>query len=176
MNRRAWLGQGAAACVAVGAAAALAGCGFRLRQAGDFAFASIYLDATEHTALTQELRRQLQAMPALTVFTRVQTMPQAQVLLDVLGHQRERVVVGTNASGQVRELQLRMGVRFRLRGQDGAEWIEPVELFGQRNLNFSEAAALSKEIEEAALYREMQGDIVAQMLRRISHAKPPVGR
>jgi LPS-assembly lipoprotein len=30
------------------------------------------------------------------------------VILDVLGDQREKVVVGLNASGQVREFQLRL--------------------------------------------------------------------
>jgi LPS-assembly lipoprotein len=34
-------------------------------------------------------------------------------------------------------------------------------------LSFTETAALSKEIEEASLYREMQTDIVQQIMRRL---------
>ena len=40
---------------------------------------------------------------------------QNQVVLDILSENREKVVVGLNASGQVREFQLRSKVSFRLR-------------------------------------------------------------
>jgi len=98
------------------------------------------------------------------------------VILDILQELRQRVVMGTNASGQVRELQLRMTVKFRLRNPEGVEWIEPVELYLDRDLSFSETAALSKEVEEAMLYRDMQNDIVQQIVRRLARVKPPVIR
>ncbi len=86
------------------------------------------------------------------------------------------MVVGTNASGQVRELQLRLTVTFRLRTPEGIEWVEPTEIYQQRDLSFNETAALSKEIEEAMLYRDMVGDVVQQIVRRLSRLKPPVVR
>ena len=45
--------------------------------------------------------------------------------------------------------------------------IADVELFQQRDLSFTETAALSKEIEEATMYRDMQTDIVQQIMRRL---------
>ena len=99
-------------------------------------------------------------------------MPQADAILDILSEERQRVVVGVNASGQVRELQLRLKVKFRLRTPQGVEWIEPVELSQQRDLSFTETAALSKEIEEGMMYRDMQTDIVQQIMRRLSAVKP----
>jgi LPS-assembly lipoprotein len=82
--------------------------------------------------------------------------------------------VGINALGQVRELQLRLRVRFRLRTPEGVTWIDSVELAQQRDLSFTETAALSKEIEQGMLYRDMQTDIVQQIMRRLAMVKPPL--
>lgn len=157
-------------------AAALAGCGFQLRQTGDYPFKTLFAGFSVTSPLGAELSRQLLGTGRIELLTDARQIQQAQVMLDILHEQRQRVVVGTNASGQVRELQLRMTVKFRLRTPEGVEWIEPVELFQQRDLSFSETAALSKEIEEAMLYRDMQHDIVQQIVRRLARVKPPVVR
>ncbi len=157
-------------------AVALAGCGFQLRQTGDYPFKTLVAGFPTTTPLGAELSRQLRGTGRIELLTEAKQAQQADVILDILQEQRQRVVVGTNASGQVRELQLRMTVKFRLRTPDGVEWIEPVELYQQRDLSFNETAALSKEIEEAMLYRDMTGDIVQQIVRRLSRLKPPVVR
>jgi LPS-assembly lipoprotein len=99
-------------------------------------------------------------------------MPDVDAILDILSETRQQVVVGMNSSGQVREMQLRLRIRFGLRTPQGEEWIEPVELYQQRDLSFTETAALSKEIEMNMMYRDMQTDIVQQIMRRISIVKP----
>ena len=157
-------------------AATLAGCGFQLRQTGDYPFKTLFAGFSTSTSLGAELSRQLRGTGRIELLTEAKQAQQADVILDILQEQRQRVVVGLNASGQVRELQLRMTVKFRLRNPDGVEWIEPAELYQQRDLSFSETAALSKEIEEAMLYRDMQNDIVQQIVRRLSRVKPPVIR
>jgi LPS-assembly lipoprotein len=78
------------------------------------------------------------------------------------------VVVGVNASGQVRELQLRMRLRLNLRTAKGKEIIEGDDIVQQRDISYNETAALAKEAEEALLYRDMQTDIVQQILRRLA--------
>jgi LPS-assembly lipoprotein len=98
-------------------------------------------------------------------------------VLDVLTEQREKVVVGVNASGQVREFQLRMRFRFRCARPEGKELIE-TELLQQRDISFNESAVLAKEAEEGLLYRDMQTDIVQQLMRRLAAvrslpAEPP---
>ena len=95
----------------------------------------------------------------------------AQVVLDLLDERREKVVVGLNASGQVREFQLRERIRFRLRTPQGKELVEPTELLQQRDISFNESAVLSKEAEENLLYREMQTDLVQQLMRRLAAIK-----
>jgi len=151
----------------------LAGCGFALRQSADYPFKSLFPSFSATTPLGAELMRQLGSTGRIALMTEPRQAQQAEVILDILQEQRQRVVVGLNASGQVRELQLRMTVKFRLRNPEGLEWIEPVELYQQRDLSFSETAALSKEVEEAMLYRDMQNDIVQQIVRRLARVKPP---
>ncbi|MNV80072.1 LPS-assembly lipoprotein RlpB [compost metagenome] len=98
-------------------------------------------------------------------------MTTAQTIMDLIQEQQERVVVGLNASGQVRELQLRLRVKFRLRTPTGVELIPETEILQERDISYNETIALAKEAEEALLYRTMRTDIVQQLLRRLAVAK-----
>ena len=102
------------------AATGLTACGFKLRQAPDFAFSTLYLNATESSPLANELRRNIESTGKVKVLRDAKDMNNAEVILDLQQELRERVVVGLNSSGQVRELQLRLRVRFRLRTPAGA--------------------------------------------------------
>ena len=150
----------------------LTGCGFQLRQTQDFPFKTLYGNFSTTSPLGVELRRNLLGTGRVELLTDVKKMPDADAILDILSEARQQVVVGMNASGQVREMQLRLRVSFRLRTPQGEDWIEPVELYQQRDLSFTETAALSKEIEMGMMYRDMQADIVQQIMRRLSLVKP----
>ena len=152
-------------------ASGLSGCGFQLRQSADLPFKSLFLILPRQSALGTDLRRNLASQTNLKVFTEARDMATSEVVLDVMSELRERVVVGLNASGQVRELQLRLKVKFRLRTPQGQNLIPEVELQQQRDLSFLESAALSKDIEENMMYRDMQVDIVQQILRRLVAVK-----
>jgi LPS-assembly lipoprotein len=156
---------------AAGVLLALTGCGFHLRGAPDFAFDSIYANVVPTSVLGVELRRNLAALGKVRLITDAAQQKEAQVILDVMQEAREKVVVGINASGQVREYQLRLRFRFRLRTPQGQELIESTELLQQRDISFSESAVLAKETEEALLYRDMQTDIVQQLMRRLATVK-----
>ncbi len=150
----------------------LVGCGFALRQNQDFPFKTLYGNFSENSPLGVELRRNLLGTGRIDLVTDAKKMPDVDAILDILSEVRQQVVVGMNSSGQVREMQLRLRVSFRLRTPQGEEWIEPVELYQQRDLSFTETAALSKEIEMNMMYRDMQTDIVQQIMRRLSIVKP----
>ena len=153
-------------------AAVLAGCGFRLRGVPEFAFSSLYIAAPTGSSLARELQRTLDGSGSqLKVLRNAADLPTAQVVIDILSEQRDRVVVGQNASGQVREVQLRSRVKFRLRTPGSVEMIPETEIQQQRDMTYSETQALSKEAEEALLYRNMQTDIVHQLLRRLAAVK-----
>jgi LPS-assembly lipoprotein len=148
------------------APAGLAACGFQLRKAPDFAFTSIYVGGSE-SPLVNELRRSIASGGTVQVVP----VERAQVILDVPMDQREKMVVALNSTGQVREFQLRTRVKFRLRTAQGKELIPETELLQQRDISFNESAVLAKEGEENLLYRDMQTDIVQQLMRRLAAVK-----
>lgn len=152
------------------AASALAGCGFALRQPPEFAFRSVYVAVAPTSALGIELKRHLAASNVALVIDPAQ-QAQAEVTLDLLSEQRIKTVVGVSATGQVREFQLRLLLKFRLRTPQGRELIPETELVQQRALSFDEALVLAKEGEEQLLYRNMQSDMVQLILRRMAAVK-----
>jgi LPS-assembly lipoprotein len=153
--------------------AGLSACGFQLRSSGNYPFRTLSANFSATSPLGVELRRNLLGTGRIEVLTDAQQMLKADAILDILSEERQQVVVGMNASGQVRELQLRLRVKFRLRTPQGRELIESVELAQQRDLSFTETAALSKEIEQGMMYRDMQTDIVQQIMRRLAAVKTP---
>jgi LPS-assembly lipoprotein len=164
MNKRALIAFAAGSLL-------LAGCGFELRQAPHFAFNTIYVGAAPSSSLGNELKRTIAFSDGVTVIGDAARAGTAQVLLDVLADQREKVVVGLNASGQVREFQLRTRFRFKLRTPQGKELIPETELLQQRDISFNESAVLAKETEENLLYKDMQTDLVQQLMRRLAALK-----
>ena len=144
----------------------LAGCGFELRRAPELRFRTIQLTGFKpRSPLADELRMNIDASTTTLV---VDTLPQAQVILEAVTDLRERLVVASSSAGQVTELQLRERFTFRLRSVAGKELIPSTELLLIRDMNYTENAALGKEQEEAFLFRAMQSDIVAQVLRRLA--------
>ncbi len=151
---------------------ALVGCGFGLRQPYKFVFTSLYSGVPPTSAMGVELQRQLKAGDQqLQFYTDPARLKEAEAVLDLLSEQRTKTVVGVSATGQVREFQLRLIIRFRLRTPLGKELIPETELVQQRAMSFDEAFVLAKEAEEALLYRDMQGDMAQQILRRLAAVK-----
>lgn len=154
--------------LATSMALGVAGCGFALRTAPNFAFKSLFSPFAERSLLGTELKRSLESGGKVRVITDVRQIDQADVILDVLQDQREKTVVAVNASGQVREFQLRIRFQFKLRSSKGKELIPASEILQKRDISFNESAVLAKETEEGLLYREMQSDIIQQIMRRLA--------
>ena len=147
----------------------LAGCGFHLRNSQEFTFDTIALSPAPGSAIAIDLVRYLgdKVVPE-------QVKPGGvapQVVLDIVQEQREKTVVAVNTSGQVREMQLLIRLKFRVRTPQGEPLIAVTEITQQRDITFNESSALAKEAEEILLYRDMQNDIVQQMLRRLGAIK-----
>ena len=159
------------ALAAAAVATAVAGCGFALRQAPELRFKTIQLTGfAPHSPLADELRNNINASATTRV---VDGIAQAQVVLEVLQDSRDRLVVGSGAAGQVTEFQLRERFNFRLRAADGRVLIPTTELLLNRDMSYTESAALGKEQEEGSLYRAMQSDIVSQVVRRLAAVPAP---
>ena len=151
------------------AAMAVGGCGFKLRSSQNYAFATIAIMPNPGGALALELRRSFGS--AVHVLSPEEPLDKAQLVFDVLSEQREKIVVAVNSSGQVREFQLRIRVKFRVRTPQGEERVPESEILQQRDISFNESAVLAKEAEEGLLFRDMQSDIVQQLLRRLAAVK-----
>lgn len=155
--------------VAVLAAAALAGCGFKLRSSQTFAFQTLAVTPERNGLVAADLIRYFGK--AIVPLVPVQGAEPPQVIVDILQEVRDKNVVGVNASGQVREFQLRLRLLFRMRLPDGRELIGPTEISQQRDISFNESAVLAKEAEEVLLFRDMQNDTLQQLLRRLAAIK-----
>lgn len=141
-----------------------AGCGFELRRTPVLPFRRIALVGfPPRSPLGEELHRALE--PTVEV---IEQPARADVVFQALEDARQRVVVSSTAFGQVRELQLRVRLMFRLSTPKGRSLIPPTELQQSRDMNYNETVALAKEQEEAELFRAMQADIVSQVMRRLA--------
>ena len=143
---------------------ALAGCGFQLKGAASLQFESIALTGfAPRSPLEQELRA------ALARSVTVKDAPdQAQVVFQALSEERLRRAVAFTASGQVRDIQLRTIFRYRAQTPKERELIPESRIEQIRELSFIERQALGKQQEADDLFREMQSDIVQQLLLRLS--------
>ena len=156
-----------AICAAV-LGAALAGCGFQLRGQARLPFETLHIPGA--SPLVVELKRNVVAG---TQSRLVSSEKDANAILGFTLETREKVILSFNTSGLVREYQLRYRVGFRLYDAKGRNYIPPNEIQLTRDVSFNDAQVLAKETEDALLYRDMQTDMVQQIIRRIVSAKVP---
>jgi len=146
---------------------ALAGCGFKLRGSAQLPFETLYAGFAPTSSLGADFRRLLRVQGT----TRLVDRPEAaQGRLDILREVREKEIVGFSSTGRPREYQLRLILGFKLvEVSNGRELIPPNEIVLRREVTTTDTTQLvAKEQEEALIYREMQTDLVQQLLRRIA--------
>ncbi|NEX60731.1 LPS-assembly lipoprotein LptE [Noviherbaspirillum galbum] len=156
---------------ALAGAAALAGCGFQLRGSDGSAaipFKTIYLTLPDTSPLGVELRRNLRGRGVNIVADR----QGAEAVIEALAETRDRVVQSLNTQGRIRELALLYRLRFRILDRTGKELLVPTDITLKRIVTYNESQAVAKEKEEELLYRDMQSDLVQQVLRRLSALNP----
>jgi LPS-assembly lipoprotein len=145
----------------------LPGCGFELKRVASLQFDSIALIGfPPRSPLEQELRATLERSIVVK-----ESPAQAQVVFQALSDERRRRAVAFTASGQVRDIQLRTILRYRAQTPSERELIPDSRIELIREMTFIESAALGKQQEEQDLFREMQSDIVLQLMLRLSTIK-----
>ena len=150
----------------------LAACGFRLRGTADVPFETIFLPgATGGIAL--DLKRNIQVGTKAKV---VDDASQAEAVLQFTEETRAKEVLSLTGTGKVREFQLRYQVGFRVHDGKGGEYVPQSTIQLTRDVTFNDAEILAKEQEEQILFRDMQSDMVQQILRRLAAAKKPTPR
>ncbi len=148
-------------------AAVVGGCGFALRVPPKLSFRSLaFTGFAPRSPLLDDLRRPIGAQVTL-----MDDPNKAEVVLHAIADERQKSVVASTAAAQVRELQLRVRFEFRVGTPGGRGLMPTVRLLLSRDMSYSETFALAKEQEEAELFRDMQADIVEQVLRRLASVK-----
>lgn len=168
----------------------LAGCGFKLRGSAELPgytlpFSTIALGLDPRSEFHAQLKRTIEASSKGTRV--VDDAKEAEAVLSVIHDRSEKIILSLTAAGRAREFRLVRSFGFRVHGQPPAvtappkvgeappagpvEFVPASTITLNREITFSDDLVLSKESEEALLLRDMQGDLVQQLMRRLAAAK-----
>ncbi|OHC70321.1 MAG: hypothetical protein A2045_13465 [Rhodocyclales bacterium GWA2_65_20] len=146
----------------------LAACGFQLRGAYTLPFDTLHITLPEIAPLHALLKRNIEASTRTRI---VDDAKSAQAILTVTGDAPEKKVLSLNSAGQVREYELVRIFSFRIHDSANRDLMPPGRIVIRREITFSDAQVLSKESEEVLIWRDIQDDLVQQLLRRMAAAK-----
>ena len=157
--------------LALAATFLLAACGFQLRGSYALPFDTLYIALPETAELHAVLKRNIEASTQTRV---VKDAKSAQAVLTVVSDVPIKNILSLSSTGRVREFQLVRTVAFRLHDSANRDLMPPAQVVIRRDISFSDTQVLSKESEEALLWRDIQTYLVQQLLRRLaaSKAKP----
>lgn len=148
----------------------VAGCGFQLRGTAALPFETVYMPSAAVAGIALDLKRNIQAGTRTTV---VDDPKKAEAVLEFSQELREKHILSLAATGRVREFQLRYRVGFRVHDGKGGEFLPASTIQLTRDVTFNDVDVLAKESEELLLYRDMQSDMVQQIMRRLAAAERP---
>lgn len=146
----------------------LSSCGFQLRGDPAVGLPSLYVSTATPSLVATDIRRALAGGP-----TRVVTSPaEATAHLRILGESRDKQVHTITGTGRVYEFELRLVVRYDVvvPGRE-VPLIPPTEVATRRLISYSETAPIAKEAEEQLLFKDMQVELAARILRQIAVAR-----
>lgn len=149
----------------------LTACGFHLRGtfSGQLPYRNLYIDLPEYSDVGISLRRYVAAMEKTRL---AKTRDEADAVFEQVADSREKSILSVNSSGQVREYRLQARYSFRIVDAKGREMVPVNEVQLMRDVTFNDSAILAKDQEEILLWRDINVDLVNQILRRLSIVKP----
>ena len=96
----------------------------------------------------------------------------AEAVFQQLQDSRIKTILSVNAQGRVREYRLQLDYKFRVVNAKGRELVGPNEINLSRDITYDDSTVLAKDLEEGLLWRDMNNDLVNQIIRRLSIIKP----
>jgi LPS-assembly lipoprotein len=146
----------------------LAACGFQLRGDPSVGLKTLQVSALGPSQVAPEIRRTL-ATGATRVVTNAKD---AEGQLRILQEARDKIVATITGTGTVYEYELRLTVRYEvlLTGRE-LPLIAPTEAVAKRLITYSASAPTAKEAEEQLLFKDMQAELAARILRQIAVAR-----
>ncbi|HWV18208.1 MAG TPA: LPS assembly lipoprotein LptE [Rhodocyclaceae bacterium] len=146
----------------------LTACGFKLRGSYDLPFETLYIALPESHELHAALKRNIEAGTKTRI---VDNREDAQATLTVVYDRTLQTILSLSGTGRVTEYQLVRTFAFRVIGKDNRDIIPQREIVLRRDLPYSDNVVLAKASETELLIRDMQSDLVNQILRRLAAAK-----
>lgn len=146
----------------------LAACGFQLRGEANLPFETLYVQAPTGSQFAIQVRRMITAGSSTKI---IDNAKGAEATLVLVSEKREKNILSLSGTGRVSEYQLRYLMSYRVMDRNAVEIIPVTEIALKRDLSYSDAELLSKEAEDALLFRDMQNDAVQQLLRRLQLTK-----
>lgn len=149
----------------------LTGCGFHLRgsTSAQLPYKSVHIALPENAELGLWLGRYIESSGG----TRLVKKPdEAEATLQQLYDNRQQTILSVNAQGQVREYRLQVTYGFRVVDARNRVLVPPNEITVSRDMTYDASAVLAKEQEAALLWRDINFDVVAQIMRRLAIVKP----
>jgi LPS-assembly lipoprotein len=147
----------------------LSACGFHLRGQTEMPFNSLYLDTfNSKTPFVTELQRSLEARKVKLA----PTAEQADVVLKIVFENSDKQILTLSGSGRVTEFRLIYVVSLRAYDHKQQDWIPAEEMALRRDYSYDDTKILAKEAEETLLYQSMRSEMVQQIVRQLSRAKP----
>lgn len=148
----------------------LSACGFQLRGSYTLPWETIYIGIPASAEIHAQIRRSIEA----STKTRVVDDPkEAQAVLAVLRNDQTKNILSLSGVGRVREFQLVRTFSYRIQDASGVELQPQSQIVLQREMTFDDTRILAKEQEEQMIWREMQVDLVQQLLRRLAAGSRP---
>lgn len=147
----------------------LSACGFKLRGEVDLPYSSLYIALPESNTLRAKLARSIRAGSKTVV---ADSAGEAQATFAITRDFMSKDILSLNSAGRVREYQLIRTFDFRVADATGRELIPPGQIVVRRDITFDDSQVLAKEAEEVLLVRDMEDDLVQQVLRRLAASKP----
>lgn len=146
----------------------LAACGFQPRGEANLPFDTLYVQAPTGSQFATQFRRMVSAGSSTRI---IDNAKGAEATLVLISEKREKNILSLSGGGRVSEYQLRYLMSYRVIDREAVEIIPVTEIALRRDLSYSDTETLSKEAEEALLFRDMQNDAVQQLLRRLQLTK-----
>ena len=145
----------------------LGSCGFQLRGTAEVPYSTVYVPSAT-TGIALDLKRNIQAGTNAKV---VDEAKQAEAIVEFTHETREKEILSLTAAGRVREFRLRYRVGLRVHDGKGRTYVPQTALELTRDVSFNDAEVLAKEAEEQLLFRDMQSDMVQQIMRLLAAAQ-----
>jgi LPS-assembly lipoprotein len=151
--------------------AVLAGCGFHLRGSGSsqMPYKTMYIALPETADVRIWMQRYISAGGSTRI---VDSATEAEAVFQQLQDSRGQTILSVNAQGRARELRLTLTYRFRIVDAKGRELVGPNEVSLSRDITYDDSNVLAKDLEQSLLWRDMNNDLVNQIVRRLTIIKP----